>query len=185
MVEIQAAVYFLGALILLVLPLDWFFGACLAAAFHELCHVLAVYLFGGKVYGIQVGIAGAEIQAGLLSPWQERFSVLAGPVGSLLLVSTYRFFPKLALCALIQGVFNLLPLGSLDGARVLRSVLEQRCPEKADMVFRWTERGCVLLLLCALVLLPGYRIFLLGMGILLIRPLQRKIPCKLGEIRVQ
>ena len=49
----------------------------------------------------------------------ELVCVLAGPAASLLLLLLVRPFPRLALCGFVQGVYNLLPLGRLDGARAV------------------------------------------------------------------
>ena len=109
------------ALTLLVLPLPWVAAAVLAAAVHELCHYLAIAALGGQVGRIAVGSGGAAMELGCLSPVRELLAAAAGPVGSLSLMLMGRFFPRLALCGLVQGLFNLLPIYPLDGGRILRS----------------------------------------------------------------
>lgn len=121
-----------AALLLLVLPLPWLGAAVLAAAVHELCHLGAVYALGGRVSGLRLGLLGARLTAGLLpGTLRPVLAILAGPVGSLCLVLLAPRTPRLSLCALIQGLYNLLPLSSLDGGRALALCLEHWCPRRA------------------------------------------------------
>lgn len=113
----------LGALLLLVIPLQWFISALLAAAFHEFCHYVAVSICRGHVYVLHISHSGAKMESSPLSPGQELFCALAGPAGSFFLLIFFRSFPRLALCALIQGIFNLLPLYPLDGGRAFRCAI--------------------------------------------------------------
>ena len=119
------------ALTLLGLPLPWVAAAVLAAAVHELCHYLAIAALGGQVGRIAVGSGGAAMELGCLSPVRELLAAAAGPVGSLSLMLMGRFFPRLALCGLVQGLFNLLPIYPLDGGRILRRALELALPDRA------------------------------------------------------
>lgn len=127
------------ALTLLVLPLPWVAAAVLAAAVHELCHYLAIAALGGQVGRIAVGSGGAAMELGCLSPVRELLAAAAGPVGSLSLMLMGRFFPRLALCGLVQGLFNLLPIYPLDGGRILRRTLELALPDRAAAAITcWT-----------------------------------------------
>ena len=127
------------ALTLLVLPLPWVAAAVLAAAVHELCHYLAIAALGGQVGRIAVGSDGAAMELGCLSPVRELLAAAAGPVGSLSLMLMGRFFPRLALCGLVQGLFNLLPIYPLDGGRILRRALELALPDRAAAAITcWT-----------------------------------------------
>ena len=112
----------LAAMLILLLPLRWVFAAIFAAAFHEACHVLAVYLCGGTVRRICVGNRGAVIRADALPTGKELICILAGPIGSLLLVLFVRWIPRIALCGLFHAFYNLLPIYPLDGGRALRCI---------------------------------------------------------------
>lgn len=109
------------ALLTLILPLNWLLAALLAAAFHELGHLVLLRFFAVPVYGLRIRAGGAILDTGTMEPWEELICALAGPAVSFLLFLLVHLFPRLALCALIQGIFNMLPLGGLDGARAARS----------------------------------------------------------------
>lgn len=112
-----------AAAMLLILPLKWVAAIICAAGFHEFCHYLAIRLCGGTVYRLNITHHGAVMETGALSEHQELFCALAGPAGSFLLFFCYPWIPRISLCALIQGVFNLLPVYPLDGGRAVRSLL--------------------------------------------------------------
>ena len=131
---IEPRVYILLALLLLVLPIRWLVAAVLAAAFHEGCHMAAVYLLGGRCEGIRLSARGARMEASLSGFRRELLAVLAGPAGSLLLLSLYRVLPRVAVCAAVQGFYNLLPIEPLDGGRALRLCLEHWCPHRAERI---------------------------------------------------
>ena len=121
-VRVDVSACLMGAFLLLTLPLNWLLSALAAAAFHELCHGAAILLLGGRIWGVRIGSGGAVMETEPLSSGKELVCALAGPAGSLLLVLTFRIFPRVAVCALVQGAFNLLPVFPLDGGRAaLRS----------------------------------------------------------------
>ena len=131
---IEPRVYILLALLLLVLPIRWVAAAVLAAVFHESCHMAAVYLLGGRCEGIRLSARGARMEATLPAFRGELLSILAGPAGSLLLLSLYRVLPRVAVCAAVQGFYNLLPIEPLDGGRALRLCLEHWCQHRAEKI---------------------------------------------------
>ena len=70
---------------------------------------------------------------------------LAGPFGGLVLLLTARWLPRLAICGLMQSVFNLLPISPLDGSRAVSAML-QRC-EMGYVIVKWIDRSAVIDLL--------------------------------------
>ena len=126
---IDGSALLLLALLLLSAPLPWVGAALAAAAFHEACHWAVLKLTGVRIQGMTVSAAGAVLETGPMEPRQELWSALAGPAGSLLLLTLLRRFPRIALCGGIQGLFNLLPVYPLDGGRALRCLLNFRYSE--------------------------------------------------------
>ena len=108
---------------LLVIPFPWAAAWMIAAASHEFFHCLALFLCGKSITGITIGVNGAEIEAGMLNHVEMLLCSLAGPLGGLLLLLLSELFPRLAVCALVQSAFNLMPVHPLDGGRALRSAM--------------------------------------------------------------
>ena len=128
---IDGSAFLLLALLLLTAPLPWVGAAILAAGFHELCHWMALCLTGVPVRSLRIRAGGAVLETGPMEPRQELWSALAGPAGSLLLLTLVRRFPRIASCGGIQGLFNLLPVYPLDGGRALRCLLKFRYSEQS------------------------------------------------------
>jgi Zn-dependent protease len=61
-----------------------------------------------------------------MQPRQEMLCALAGPLGGLSLLFLLRTFPEVAICALVQSVFNLLPVYPFDGGRALLAIIRIR-----------------------------------------------------------
>lgn len=180
-IEVTPGFCILWALLLLVLPLRLLMATAAAAGLHELCHWAAIGLLGGQVRRLRIGAGGMVMETGPMPPRQELVCALAGPVGSLLLVPLYGRFPCLALCGLVQGCFNLLPLYPLDGGRVMSCILELLIPRCRERILRWIEWGVLALLLAAAL---GLR---MGCGPILVWGMlaMRKIPCKDSRFGVQ
>lgn len=169
------------ALALLVLPLPWLLAAVTAALFHELCHGAVAVALGGSLGDIRLGERGATMEVGGLSNGRELLAAAAGPVGSLGLLLFGRCFPRLALCGLVQGLYNLLPIYPLDGGRILFCLIRFRHSE--GVALKICRRvGALAGVLAALGLLwlglyPG--------AILVLWMAARNITCKDGKLRVQ
>lgn len=160
--KIHPSAVLLLALAVLLLPLQWVAAWCISTLVHELGHLLAAWALGIRVHGIELGPGGARIHTEPLSPGQELLCALAGPMcgGALIFLGTW--FPRAALCAFVQTACNLLPVGQLDGSRILRSTLELLDPEQANVVCKRVEA----LTLTVLGIIGGYLSFVLGLGLL-------------------
>lgn len=118
----------LGLLFYLDEGLDLLGWGLLACALHEVGHLAAVRLLGGRVRQLKLSAVGAELRldaARPLSYGRELAATAAGPAASLLtawLALRGRLF-LLAGLSLGQGLFNLLPLMPLDGGRCLYLLL--------------------------------------------------------------
>ena len=121
-IDVSAAALILWALELLTLPISWVLALGISAAVHEGSHLLVLCIFRIPVISVTVGAFGAKIQTGYQENWQELFSALAGPIGSLMLLGARSWFPQLALCGLVHGCFNLIPLPGFDGGRAIGSI---------------------------------------------------------------
>ncbi len=132
--------------------------ALLACTLHELGHLGMIRAVGGRVRLIRLTAVGAEMAVDRpLGYWQEGAAALAGPGVNLLLALVFccwswgRTFAGLNLAL---AIFNLIPIGSLDGGRTLYCALSLLTGPD------WARRmGETLDLICAGALL--------GMGVLL------------------
>ena len=187
MIKVKSGLYIWMTFVLLFVPLDWLVAGMLAAVFHEFCHVAVLLLSGGRVRSLCVGLSGCEIHSTALGWSQSLFSILAGPAGSLFLVLFYRTVPKLAVCGLLQGLYNLLPVYPLDGGRVLQQLLDRFIPEKSDTVFMLTGMSvCAVLLVISVILIDSAGLFPVFLALIwILRFFPRKIPCKPLRIKVQ
>lgn len=182
MIRIDPWAYFFGALLILTLPLDWLMAAFFAAAFHELCHIAAIRALSGRIGDIRVGIGGAVIETELPDKRAELISAIAGPLGSLFLLVFCHIFPKLSICACVQGLFNLLPVYPMDGGRILRCGLAFICPGAAERI----GNGIEIMAYFFITILAAAGTFVFSMGffplftamLLMIKAILRKRPCK-------
>lgn len=128
--------------------------ALAACGLHELGHILAIRLLGGVIKGIRLTAVGAElVLARPLSYWQEGLSALAGPAANLLLALVCCNFKgglTFAGLNLALAVFNLLPVGRLDGGRALCCTLALLAgPDTADRAGIWLDCLCTAVALAA------------------------------------
>lgn len=188
-IEVRTGAILTGALALLILPLSFLVSFVIAGAFHEVCHWLALQWAGISIYNIHIGPFGATMETEPMEAGREVLCTLAGPLGSFLLIPGYHIFPEIAICALIQGAFNLLPVYPLDGGRILRGILEiLKIPgrEWICAVIQWLT-ALAISALC----LYGFLIWNLGFGVLILglavayRAFPRKTPCKEAFFGVQ
>lgn len=140
--QIKVSPYFcvLVAVFLLLLPFQWVCAWLTASLVHELFHCLALTACGVRIYSINLGMSGAVIETESLVPRHEVISAIAGPLGGLFLLFFLRSFPLVGICAMVQSVFNLLPIYPLDGGRVFRCCVEHWfCGRTAEKICYLTE----------------------------------------------
>lgn len=170
----------LWAACLLLLPLRWAIGALLAALIHECAHFTAICLLGGQVYSVTLGGNGAVMETAPQRPGKEAICALAGPLGSFSLVLIAEYYPEAAVCGLIQGIYNLIPIYPLDGGRVVRCLFSRRICRGVEAVF--------LLILTGFsfwtgTINPKFATILLMSGAIPV--IRGKFTCKEGPIAVQ
>jgi len=122
-IEVRGGFWLVLGLMVLLFPLRFLAGVVLAAAVHELGHLAAIWLTGGRVRQIELHACGARIMTEPMEPGRELVCALAGPGLGAVTILAWRAFPELAAAGLVQTVFNLLPLPFLDGGRAIRAAL--------------------------------------------------------------
>lgn len=140
------------ALGIVLLPLNWLLATGMAAAFHELCHMAAAKLLGVRIFGLSVSTGGCLLETEPMEDWKELLCAVAGPLGSLGLGLLAPWYPRLAICGMIQGLYNLFPLYPLDGGRILRCAAKMLLTEeRAETICRWAEGSLSAILLASAV----------------------------------
>ena len=147
---------------LLFLPLQWVVAVVFSAAFHELCHILALRICGVRIGCVSVGAGGVQMEVAVMQPYKEAICALAGPVGGLSLLLFSRWIPRAAVCGAIHALYNLLPLYPMDGGRVLRCIVQMLCPMKGDSVFSAIQN----IILVSITVLCVYACLFYGLGLL-------------------
>lgn len=146
--------YILISLLVLFLPLKWVLAWLVAAAVHETSHYIALSLLQCRIFSITVGVYGAVIDADTHSDLRECLCAAAGPLSGILLVGLGRFIPYIAVCALFQTAFNLLPITGFDGGRIVCFIISSVFPAK------YTQRICETIELVSAVGILAVAIFL-------------------------
>lgn len=183
-IRIEPWCFYFWALLVLVLPLPWLLAAAAAAGVHELCHWAAVKALGGQVLWVDLGAVGASMEAALPGTGRQVLAILAGPAGSLALLAAAGEWPRLALCALAQGLFNLLPVRGLDGGRALALVLERWCPAWSGAILIGLEWGVFWAAASISLRLWGIG-GLVAAALAALWQMGRNTSCKRGRFRVQ
>lgn len=137
--------------------------ALLACALHELAHILVMAIFGISVdeitfYGAGIRISAAKTE--FSKPAVRALILSAGCAANFVLAVIFGQSGQHEAAAinLFTGIFNLLPIGELDGAGLLKLLLFRVCrAEKIDDIMR--TMGAVFSVICIFV------IVLFGRGI--------------------
>ncbi len=189
-VDISALLWVFAAMWLLAIPLRWVAALILSMAIHEAAHIAAMRALDRSMGRVKISVRGIEIQTRFDHPSQELLCALAGPAASLLGVCMIKWFPRFALCCLFHGLYNLLPIGQQDGARILRSALTMAVGEQKALTYvgtaEWVLLGCLTAAGLAAVFLWRMGCWPLLAVIFLWNIMQKgKIPCKELQERVQ
>lgn len=166
----------------MLLPMRWWLGAFFAASIHELAHLTLIFLTAGQVEGMKIIPFGANITMLPMSRGREALCAAAGPAGSLILCLIGSFWPEAAVCALFQGMFNLIPIYPMDGGRIIRCLLPQSLCTGIEVFFLIFLVGTGVW--CSVNLNMGIYSMLPGC-LALYRRLPVKIPCKESKLAVQ
>lgn len=107
---------------ILLVPIQWMGAALLAGTVHEIGHLIVLWAGCRRVWRIQVGALGARIETEPMEPMPEFCAALAGPAAGLMLCLCWSILPRTAACAMVQSIYNLLPIYPMDGGRAMRSL---------------------------------------------------------------
>ena len=133
----------------------------LAVAIHEGGHMGAIWLCGGQVERLVLGLGGMDIRYRCIRDTygKDAFIALMGPGMNLLSCGAGAFLAKwlpwegiylFCGCSALLGCFTLLPALPLDGGVVLRAMLLRRGElEWSDRVLTASSLAVGVLLLCA------------------------------------
>ena len=114
-------------------------GAC---GLHELSHLAVMTLFGIAPEQITFYGAGIRItssQTDFAKPAVRTLVLIAGCLANFLAAAVFRFagYDAASAINLFTGIFNLLPLGELDGAALFKMLAIRLCrPENVDRAVR-------------------------------------------------
>lgn len=152
--DVSPAFALAAALVYLLDDQGLFTLAAVSAAVHELGHYAALRAFGARPYLLRLELTGAAMyfDESRLSYGREMLAALAGPLAGLLLTfaAAYLGAHALAGVSLALSLFNLLPIGGLDGGRLLRALLSIHTdPERADKLCLWVTLVCAAMMLSA------------------------------------
>lgn len=111
------------AMLILLLPIRLIVAWLIAIIIHELGHYIALRLFRVRVYSVRLRVFGATMITEPISGWREAVCAAAGPIAGFCVLLVARWMPCTAVFAFVHSVYNLLPISSLDGGRILKCVL--------------------------------------------------------------
>ena len=96
-------------------------SALAATLFHEMAHASVALALGVKVHQVGINWRGPYIRRACGTAKQNLAITLAGPGINLWLALLFHSIsPDFALCNLVIGVTNLLPIPASDGSRAIK-----------------------------------------------------------------
>lgn len=129
-VQVSALVYLILPAALLLLPLRWVLAWLLAVCIHEFGHYFALRLCKVPIFGLRLSHLGVTMETGELQECETIFCSLAGPLFAMIFTVLSPVLPCMAVCILLQSLFNLLPIYPLDGGRAMQAILNLLLPAR-------------------------------------------------------
>lgn len=132
--------YLYFAVLTVVLIIDktgGIFCCFLASFFHELGHLVAIILLRQRVHRVEFSVFDIKICSSYKVPFfKELIIVLSGVTFNFILfIIFYKIFLIFALANLFIGIFNVLPVSTLDGGQAINILLSRYFNQKvSDLV---------------------------------------------------
>lgn len=131
--------YIYVAILALVLILDkegGIFCCFLASFFHEAGHLISLILLKQRVDEVKFSVFDIKIKSShYLNLKKELIIILSGVTFNFLLfIFFYRIIPLFALANLFIGIFNILPVSTLDGGQAIFLLLCRFISEKKSVI---------------------------------------------------
>lgn len=153
--------FFASAAFFLLTNSGFGMAALCACGIHELSHLVLMIIFGIPAdeimfYGAGICISSREISRA--SKLSRTLILTAGCAGNLIAAAVLLFTGQNVAMTinLFTAFFNILPIGSLDGAQLLKDFAVSYCkPENVDKIILAAEIGSVVLLSAVVILFGG------------------------------
>lgn len=129
-IRTEPGFYIYIALLFLLLPVQWIVALTVSTIVHELGHFTALRLMRIPIEAICIRPLGIFIETPPMESKKELFCASAGPAFGLSLLLLSRLVPEIALFALFQSLYNLLPVYPADGGRILHGLCRLLFPVK-------------------------------------------------------
>ena len=133
-IDVSAGAIFLLSVIYFFGGMTGLAALMLAVTVHELGHIAAIVLLGGRIHSLKVSVSGLCICcSGSMTAGQTVICIYAGPTAGLALAYAASYLGNLdqnllliktAGFSFILSVYNLLPALPLDGGRALQRLAE-------------------------------------------------------------
>lgn len=128
------------ALMLLLFPLRLIAAWFIAVTIHELGHYAALRLMHIQVFSVCIKASGAVMEIEPITGWRECACAAAGPLAGFSIMAVARWMPCTAIFAFIHSLYNLLPICSLDGGRILRALFKMISGKVREKIFLQTQQ---------------------------------------------
>ena len=137
-ISVTTGCLILVSAVVLLFPASWVVAWFGAAVIHELGHLIAISLSKNRQWRLCFGFWGPRIICQPKNLKQTFWYAAAGPAAGALCLLFARWLPRLAVCALVQTICNLLPVYPLDGGQILMAAASAFLkPISAERLVRW------------------------------------------------
>lgn len=99
----------------------------IASFIHEIGHILAIYICGGKIHSLKLSVLGANMDYSFSNITSYKTEIFINSAGILINIVTAILFSYLGIntlagASIILAIFNSLPIMPLDGGKILTNI---------------------------------------------------------------